>query len=86
MFVTILNNNVKIPYIKLFRKNKEKCLQEKLFCYNNSTRFEKTSELFLGSSMAEHSAVNRRVVGSSPTRGAILKTGFKPVFLFKEFF
>ncbi len=27
--------------------------------------------LFLGSSMAEHSAVNRRVVGSSPTRGAI---------------
>lgn len=26
---------------------------------------------FLGSSMAEHSAVNRRVVGSSPTRGAI---------------
>ena len=28
-----------------------------------------TSEVFLDSSMAEHSAVNRRVVGSSPTRG-----------------
>ena len=27
--------------------------------------------LFRGSSMAEHAAVNRRVVGSSPTRGAI---------------
>ena len=26
--------------------------------------------IFLDSSMAEHSAVNRRVVGSSPTRGA----------------
>ena len=26
--------------------------------------------LILGSSMAEHAAVNRRVVGSSPTRGA----------------
>ena len=26
--------------------------------------------IFLSSSMAEHSAVNRRVVGSSPTRGA----------------
>ena len=25
--------------------------------------------IFLSSSMAEHSAVNRRVVGSSPTRG-----------------
>jgi hypothetical protein len=25
---------------------------------------------FRGSSMAEHAAVNRRVVGSSPTRGA----------------
>ncbi len=27
--------------------------------------------LFLDSSMVEHSAVNRRVVGSSPTRGVI---------------
>ena len=29
--------------------------------------------VFLGSSMAEHSAVNRRVVGSSPTRGASME-------------
>ena len=27
-------------------------------------------EIFLDSSVVEHSAVNRRVVGSSPTRGA----------------
>ena len=31
--------------------------------------------MFLDSSMAEHSAVNRRVVGSSPTRGAFLMPG-----------
>ena len=30
------------------------------------------TNLLLGSSMVEHSAVNRRVVGSSPTRGAKL--------------
>ena len=30
---------------------------------------------FLGSSMVEHSAVNRNVVGSSPTRGAKLFLG-----------
>ena len=29
--------------------------------------------MFLDSSMVEHSAVNRRVVGSSPTRGAFLR-------------
>ena len=29
---------------------------------------------FLDSSMVEHSAVNRVVVGSSPTRGALVKT------------
>ena len=40
---------------------------------------------FLGSSMAEHAAVNRRVVGSSPTRGAqIKKRSFRPLFLFKN--
>ena len=32
---------------------------------------------FLGSSMVEHAAVNRRVVGSSPTRGAIRFYGFR---------
>ncbi len=39
--------------------------------------------LFLGSSMAEHSAVNRRVVGSSPTRGAIFKKTLTGVFFVK---
>ena len=29
--------------------------------------------IFLDSSMVEHSAVNRGVVGSSPTRGALIK-------------
>ena len=33
-----------------------------------------TSEVFLDSSMVEHSAVNRRVVGSSPTRGVKMET------------
>ena len=28
------------------------------------------NDIFLNSSAAEHSAVNRRVVGSNPTRGA----------------
>jgi hypothetical protein len=31
---------------------------------------------FLGSSMAEHAAVNRRVAGSSPARGAKEKAGY----------
>jgi hypothetical protein len=31
------------------------------------------TKTFLDSSMVEHSAVNRVVVGSSPTRGAILR-------------
>ena len=31
--------------------------------------------LFLDSSMVEHAAVNRRVVGSSPTRGVFLLPG-----------
>ena len=33
------------------------------------------SYIFLDSSMVEHPAVNRRVVGSSPTRGASLRLG-----------
>src|SRR5258708_25992416 len=33
---------------------------------------------FLGSSMVEHSAVNRRVVGSNPTRGASPRTPATP--------
>ena len=35
--------------------------------------------LFLDSSMVEHSAVNRRVVGSSPTRGV----GFRNLLIRK---
>ena len=34
------------------------------------SRSLRDSDIFLDSSMVEHSAVNRRVVGSSPTRGA----------------
>jgi hypothetical protein len=32
---------------------------------------------FLGSSVVEHAAVNRRVVGSNPTRGALESPGHK---------
>ena len=39
-------------------------------CGDILSGFEGTSPLFLDSSMVEHSAVNRGVVGSSPTRGA----------------
>src|ERR1700733_15894230 len=41
-------------------------------CYNNrsATREISAFQTLLSSSMAEHSAVNRRVVGSSPTSGA----------------
>ena len=35
------------------------------------------SPVFLDSSMVEHSAVNRRVVGSSPTRGAKMKKRYR---------
>ena len=42
------------------------------FAYNNCVRhINLPSEIFLDSSMVEHSAVNRRVVGSSPTRGVL---------------
>ena len=36
---------------------------------------EMRSTLLLGSSTVEHSAVNRRVVGSNPTRGANILRG-----------
>ena len=36
-------------------------------------RENRSTPIFLDSSMAEHPAVNRRVVGSSPTRGAKTK-------------
>ena len=38
----------------------------------------KIPQIFLDSSMVEHSAVNRRVVGSSPTRGVSL---YMPIWL-----
>ena len=38
--------------------------------------------IFLSSSMAEHSAVNRRVVGSSPTWGAKSTAQMSGIFLF----
>jgi len=43
-------------------------------CYNNREQpswLRCVPHAILSSSMAEHSAVNRRVVGSSPTSGAI---------------
>ena len=44
-----------------------------LLCYTNKVlegrKFLKIKYIFLDSSAAEHSAVNRRVVGSNPTRG-----------------
>ena len=46
----------------------------KSICIIFISEYNKIIEIFLGSSMAEHSAVNRRVVGSSPTRGAIKKS------------
>ena len=39
-------------------------------------------EVFLDSSMVEHTAVNRGVVGSSPTRGAFYLIG--AVYCFKS--
>ena len=45
-------------------------------CYKSHSRtsyhLRACAPVFRSSSMAEHSAVNRRVVGSSPTCGAIL--------------
>ena len=43
------------------------------------------NQIFLGSSTAEHPAVNRRVVGSNPTRGAI-GNRFSPSFQGLNFF
>ena len=40
---------------------------------------------FRDSSMVEHAAVNRRVVGSSPTRGAIDKGSRKSSWAFLHF-
>ncbi len=52
--------------LKLFEKSS--CQSQRL-PYNTFLRAARRT--FLGSSTAEHPAVNRRVVGSNPTRGAI---------------
>ena len=44
-------------------------LKKRVFIIN--TRFVFYLEIFLDSSMVERTAVNRDVVGSSPTRGAL---------------
>ena len=47
-----------------------KCWPKKIFLLYLKSTLKKVEKLiFLSSSMAEHSAVNRRVVGSSPTWG-----------------
>lgn len=55
-----------LPSFKLFEKSS--CQSQRL-PYNTFLRAARRT--FLGSSTAEHPAVNRRVVGSNPTRGAI---------------
>ena len=52
-----------IPSMAQWQGNAEKGMQDMATRARAST--------LLGSSMVEHAAVNRRVVGSSPTRGAI---------------
>ena len=44
-----------------------------------SQRICYTNEVFLDSSAAEHPAVNRRVVGSNPTRGVSLKEKYRGI-------
>ena len=64
-------------YIKVFSKSTWKNWRK---CYN--------IRVFLDSSAVEHSAVNRRVVGSNPTRGARQAHSRKSTrlaFLLKEF-
>ena len=51
-------------------KNYENLLKKKVYCDKISFVDKKsTKRIFLDSSMVEHTAVNRGVVGSSPTRG-----------------
>ena len=64
-----LCESVLTPFLdttKLFSKS---CCTKKRSPYNKSCCKRATNQ-FLGSSMVEHAAVNRAVVGSSPTRGA----------------
>ena len=53
-----------------FLKNYGNLLKKKVYCDKISFVDKKsTKRIFLDSSMVEHTAVNRGVVGSSPTRG-----------------
>ena len=53
-----------------FRTQKLSLFAPKVLGWTRPGRLGRRRNLFLSSSMAEHSAVNRRVVGSSPTWGA----------------
>ena len=64
-----------------FRTQQLSLLAPKVLGWTRPGRLGRCRNLFLSSSMAEHSAVNRRVVGSSPTWGAVnrvlaIKHGF----------
>ena len=48
-------------------------------CYNLAQLVGRNHKIILDSSMAEHPAVNRRVAGSSPARGALISArGLSP--------
>lgn len=72
---------VRLIFLKKYKKTIDISL---LFCYYIQALSERHSSL---AQSVEHSAVNRVVVGSSPTGGATnKKTGHRPVFLFVFFF
>ena len=70
-------------YLKKFKKNihfiKFPLAKFGRWLYNRfcskGIRIGTDNQIFLDSSMVEHTAVNRGVVGSSPTRGAFKKNG-----------
>lgn len=71
---------VRLIFLKKYKKTIDISL---LFCYYIQALSERHSSL---AQSVEHSAVNRVVVGSSPTGGATnKKTGHRPVFLFVLF-
>ena len=71
---------VRLIFLKKYKKTIDISL---LFCYYIQALSERHSSL---AQSVEHSAVNRVVVGSSPTGGATnKKTGHRPVFLFVFF-
>ena len=68
VFVLTAGNMVESNHEEYFKKCKISVDKTADVRYN--VHVLKESKTFLSSSMAEHSAVNRRVVGSSPTWGA----------------